>query len=175
MTTPAIAPGDIVAGLEPDEHVEVNKVTAFGTKSLVEGIGVTSRRLIRRPLGADELARLSATPAELQQSFAQLLALGMIEPLPPPATAATAPVGTPAAAAAPTRIVTLAEAQRAAVRGLTNLLGPTADDLCLRIENARTAQELLAVIKRAEIAVRSARGAHAAAAFMADMQAHRPG
>ena len=58
MTTPAIAPGDIVAGLEPDEHVEVSKVTAFGTKSLVEGVGVTSRRVIRRPLGADELARL---------------------------------------------------------------------------------------------------------------------
>ncbi len=58
MTTTAIAPGDIVAGLEPDEHVEVSKVTAFGTKSLVEGVGVTSRRVIRRPLGADELARL---------------------------------------------------------------------------------------------------------------------
>ncbi len=59
MTAAAIAPGDIVANLEPDEHVEISKVTAFGTKSLVEGVGVTSRRLIKRPLGADDLARLT--------------------------------------------------------------------------------------------------------------------
>jgi len=50
--------GDIVAGLEPDEHVEIRRVAPFGTKTLVEGIGVTSRREIKRPLGQDELARL---------------------------------------------------------------------------------------------------------------------
>ncbi len=59
MSTTAIAPGDIVAGLEPDEHVEVSKVTPFGSKTLVEGVGVTSRRIFRRPLGAEELARLT--------------------------------------------------------------------------------------------------------------------
>lgn len=160
------------------QKVAVYRKSAKGVEALAKrdpSLGMRLRSLLILVDGkrdTDELARLSATPAELQQSFAQLLALGMIEPLPPPATA---PTGTPAAAAAPTRIVTLAEAQRAAVRGLTNLLGPTADDLCLRIESARTAQELLAVIKRAEIAVRSARGAQAAATFMADMQAHRPG
>jgi superfamily II DNA or RNA helicase len=60
MSTAAIAAGDIVAGLEPDEHVEVTKVTPFaGGRTLVEGVGVTSRRVIRRPLGAEELARLN--------------------------------------------------------------------------------------------------------------------
>ena len=51
--------GDIVAGLEPDEHVEIRTVKPFGSKTLIEGITVTSRREIRRPLGPDEVARLS--------------------------------------------------------------------------------------------------------------------
>src|ERR1043165_5187359 len=59
MPTAPITPGDFVAGLEPDEHVEVSKVNSFGTKTLVEGVGVTSRRFIRRPLGNEELARLT--------------------------------------------------------------------------------------------------------------------
>jgi len=52
-------PGDIVAGLEPDEHVEIRAVRPFGGKTLVEGVGVTSRREIRRPLGPDGLASLT--------------------------------------------------------------------------------------------------------------------
>jgi hypothetical protein len=60
MSTSPIAPGDIVAGLEPDEHVEVTKVTPFAAgRTLGEGVGVTSRRLIRRPLAGEELARLT--------------------------------------------------------------------------------------------------------------------
>ncbi len=127
---------------------------------------------------ADELARFSASHEEVQQLFSQLLELGMIEPLQPlPASGPGDAAGgqSPRSAAAPARIVTLQEARRAAVRGLTNLLGPTADDLCMRIEGARTAQDLQVVIKRAELAIRTARGTQAAAAFMADMQAHSPG
>jgi superfamily II DNA or RNA helicase len=60
MSTAALAPGDIVAGLEPDEHVEITKVTPFaGGRTLVEGIGVSSRRLFRRPLAGEELARIT--------------------------------------------------------------------------------------------------------------------
>jgi superfamily II DNA or RNA helicase len=51
--------GDIVTGLEPDEHVEIRRVEPFGNKTLIEGITVVSRREIRRPLGQDELARLT--------------------------------------------------------------------------------------------------------------------
>ncbi|HIE29752.1 TPA: DUF3883 domain-containing protein [Candidatus Poribacteria bacterium] len=50
--------GDIVAGLEPDEHVEIRKVKSFGSKFLLEGVGVQSRREIRRPLSENELAQL---------------------------------------------------------------------------------------------------------------------
>ncbi|MEK6573636.1 MAG: DEAD/DEAH box helicase, partial [Chloroflexota bacterium] len=54
-----LQPGDIVSGLEPDELVEIRRVTPFGNKTLVEGIGVTSRREIRRPLDQSEWARLT--------------------------------------------------------------------------------------------------------------------
>lgn len=53
-----LKPGDIVQELDPNEHVEVRRVTPFGNKMLVEGIGVQSRREIRRLLSLDELARL---------------------------------------------------------------------------------------------------------------------
>ena len=60
MSTAAIALGDIIAGLEPDEHVEVTKVTPIaGGRTLVEGVGARSRRLIRRPLSAEELSRVT--------------------------------------------------------------------------------------------------------------------
>ncbi len=51
--------GDLVAGLEPGELVEVQRIAPFGSKLLVEGIGVTSRRQVRRPLSPGDLAALS--------------------------------------------------------------------------------------------------------------------
>jgi len=53
-----ISPGDIVEGLDPTELVEVTRVAGFGEKMLIEGVTVTSRRLLRRPLSAPELAGL---------------------------------------------------------------------------------------------------------------------
>ncbi len=53
-----IAPGDIVAGLEPTELVEIRRVSPFAGRTLVEGIGVSTKREIRRPLSTEELARL---------------------------------------------------------------------------------------------------------------------
>jgi hypothetical protein len=141
---------------------------------------------------AEELAKLSPSGPETEQLLGQLDDLGMIElataPAPAPATAAMAATAeapapaavlTPEPAAAPTpvqvRVVPLPEAKRAAVRRITDLLGPTGEDLCLRIESTRSAQDLLAVLKRAEAVVRSVRGAEAATAFVHDMQAHQPG
>ncbi|RMG55935.1 MAG: DEAD/DEAH box helicase [Acidobacteria bacterium] len=50
--------GDIVAGLEPSEYVEIRQITSFGPRILVEGIGVTSRREIQRPLTQEQLQQL---------------------------------------------------------------------------------------------------------------------
>ncbi|MBM4038871.1 MAG: DUF3883 domain-containing protein [Planctomycetes bacterium] len=59
MPDTELKPGDIVAGLEPDEHVEVRHVAPFAGKTLVVGVTVTTRRELRRPLGPEELARVT--------------------------------------------------------------------------------------------------------------------
>jgi hypothetical protein len=41
MVSTELQPGDVVAGLEPDEHVEIRRIAPCGSKMLVEGIGVT--------------------------------------------------------------------------------------------------------------------------------------
>jgi hypothetical protein len=53
-----LAPGDVVSGLEASELVELQRVSSFGGKTLVEGVGLQSRRLVKRPLAAEELASL---------------------------------------------------------------------------------------------------------------------
>ncbi|MBN2243728.1 MAG: hypothetical protein JW793_13665 [Acidobacteria bacterium] len=49
-------PGDIVSGLEPSELVEMRRVAPFGSKVPVEGIGVITRRQVKRPLSPEALA-----------------------------------------------------------------------------------------------------------------------
>ncbi|MDY0045211.1 MAG: helicase-related protein [Syntrophales bacterium] len=50
--------GDVVSGLEPDDLVEISRVAPFGSRILVEGVGIQSRRLVKRPLTQDELSQL---------------------------------------------------------------------------------------------------------------------
>jgi len=54
----SFAPGDIIAGLEPSELVEIQRIIPFGGKMLVEGVGLQSRRMVKRPLTSEELASL---------------------------------------------------------------------------------------------------------------------
>jgi len=53
-----LAPGNVVSGLEPSELVEIQRLASLGSKTLVAGVGLSSGRLIRRPLAEDELAAL---------------------------------------------------------------------------------------------------------------------
>ena len=92
---------------------------------------------------AQELGELSATPGSSEVLLAQLLELGLIERL-------TVQDEAPAAGVSASD---LAAARKAAVRQLTDLLGPNADDLCIRLEKAKTANEFLIVLKRAEMTV----------------------
>jgi len=54
-----IEPGDVVAGLEPSELVEIQRLAPFGGKVLVEGVGLSTRRHIKRPVAPDVLAALT--------------------------------------------------------------------------------------------------------------------
>jgi hypothetical protein len=73
-----LAPGDVVAGLEPSELVEVQRVVPFGSKTLVEGVGLQTRRLVKRPLDAGELAGLVKVrgPQRTFNGDAQIFLLG---------------------------------------------------------------------------------------------------
>lgn len=118
--------------------------------------------------GFEELARLSGMHSDAEQLLDQLLADGFIEETAPPAPA---PV---AAATATAPLVTLSEAQRFAARRLTDLLGPRAEQLCLRIESTRNVVDFHAAVSHAHDIVRDFAGAQKAATFAAEIQAHRP-
>jgi hypothetical protein len=133
----------------------------------------------------EELAKLAAMLGDPEQLLAQLVQLEMVQPCSSSAASASAPAPLAASSApaplaassAPAPLagaVTLPEAQRFAVRRLTDLLGPTAEDLCLRIEHTRNAVDFAAAIKKAEAVLRDFKGAEAAAAFAREMLAHRP-
>lgn len=86
--------------------------------------------------------------------------------LAPAAVAATAPAPPPAqeaAAAAPARNFEATRAQ--AVRALTDLVGPMAEALAIRMERTRNADELRPLVKTAQTIVGNARGGQAAADY----------
>jgi hypothetical protein len=124
-----------------------------------------------------ELARL-IMQQDVEPLMDQLMALGMLEeagvsaeaPRAVPAAAAPAPAGAQAAHA-----VTLIEAQRFAVRRLTDMLGPGAEDMCIKIESTRNAADFMAVVQRVEEILRQVRGPEHAAAFAEAVASHRPG
>jgi hypothetical protein len=126
--------------------------------------------------GFDELVKLSSTLGDTEQLLGQLLEQGFVEPVAASAApAAPAPSATGKTTTAPAaRGASLIDAQRYASRRLFDLLGPSSEPACLRIEAARTAQDLQSAIKLAEIMVNDVRSGKVAAEFAAEMQAHMP-
>lgn len=122
--------------------------------------------------GFDELAKLSAMLGDTEQLLTQLEADGFIEPL-AAAPAGAVPAATPAAPA-PAQTVSLKDAQRFAVRLLTDIMGPNAEELCLRIEAAHNAAEFNTAIARCEGLLRQFHSATVAASFLAEIKSHRP-
>ncbi len=130
----------------------------------------------------EELMRMAQGLGDPEELMGHLVAGGFVEAMggvkpasgtpAAPAPAASAPPAT--APAAPRPAVTLAQAQRFASRRLTDLLGPEAESLCLRIEATRNAQEFQAAVARAEGMLRQFRSAQVADRFAADMQTQRP-
>lgn len=127
-----------------------------------------------------DLSKLAAALGNPQEMLDQLLDLGFIEgaaaaaaPAPAPAPAASAAAAAaPAAAGAPT--VPLKDAQRFAVRRLTDLLGPMAESLCMRIEGSKNAAEFMQALHRAEQVLKEFGGQQMTESFIRDMQGHLP-
>lgn len=156
--------------------------SAKGTEAIAtrqHGLGPKLRSmliLIDGKRSFEELVRLSSMLGDTEELLGQLLDQGFIEPnAEAPSRAATQPATAPpapiAAAAAP---ISLPEAQRFVSRRLTDLLGPNADELCLKIESARTVKDFQSAVARAEGILRQYKSANAAAEFAAEVQAHMP-
>jgi hypothetical protein len=135
--------------------------------------------LIDGKRGFDELAKLGAMLGDPEQLMTQLADQGFIEPVAGSAAPSSAPAplahssSTPAPLAG-AKPLTLTEAQRLAARRLTDMLGPAAEDICMRIEATKNAQEFMAAIHKAESMLRQFGKTERAAQFAADMEAHRP-
>lgn len=141
--------------------------------------------LIDGKRSVEELAKMSAMFGDPLQILAELESGGFIEtdaasPVPPAASAAPAPASgaaPPAAGAAsqaPAGKVPLAEAKRFAVRKLTDLMGPMAESLCIKLESVRNAEEFNAMITRIESVLRETRGTGAANGYIQSLADHRP-
>ena len=142
---------------------------AIATRS--PALGPRERSLLIMVDGRRKVAELNAI-GNAGELLPALLAKGFIEPVTPAGAAydptQPAPLEGIPAPKAP-QPLSVQAAQRLAVRRLTDLLGPSATDLCLRVEKARTAPELVAALRHVEGTLRQVLGAPAAARFIQEV------
>lgn len=128
----------------------------------------------------DSAALAQLVGAQAAESLALLAAEGFVELVggaapPPPSAAPTAPVASaaptrtaeaavvaPAAAATPADFEKL---RRQAVRALTEIIGPMAEPLAIRMERARTLAELQPLLALAQETIANTRGRQAVADY----------
>ena len=123
----------------------------------------------------EELVHVSQMLGNTEELLGQLLDQGFIEPGASAPTAPTHVASAPAALApAAGPALTLVEAQRYVSRRLTDLLGPNADELCLRIEGAKNLHDFQVAVARAEGMLRQFKSADVAAEFSAEIHSHMP-
>ncbi len=154
-------------------HKSVKGVEAIATRQ--HGLGPKLRSLLIMVDGKrtfDDLVKVSQAFGDTDQLLGQLLQDGFIEP--GAAAARPAPVVSALAPVISEPKMSLAEAQRYVVRRLTDIMGPNAEGLCLRIEATRNAQELQTAVSKAEGLLRQFVPSSAASEFMAQVQAHIP-
>ena len=147
-------------------------VQAIGSRSA--GVAGKLRMLLILVDGkknVDELKRLAvgAMIGEADQLLAQLVDEGLIE-LESAGTPAPAPAPAPASAAA----ADLGPAKALAIRRLIELLGPSADHLCIKIEEAKDGPQFIEVMKRAYATVRDIKGQSVAEGFGQSVEAQMP-
>ena len=150
----------------------VYRKTVRGTEALAARHhgGLTPRQrslliLVDGRRDGEELATLGAACGDVGELMQALLAEGYVEV----AERAAAPAETRRACAAPA--LTLAQARSQAVRRLTDLLGPNATDLCLRLEAAQSLQEFRATLRRTETTLRQVVGKQRAADYVSELDA----
>jgi hypothetical protein len=139
----------------------------------------------RRGLG--ELLTLASGFGDVAQMLDELARGGFIEPVPgaggapqqlPPAYAPAAPAPPPPSSGiAPLQgpaTITFAQTKAFTCHRLIELLGPTADSLCLKVEATRGMADFVPVVQGAYSVVREVRGQAEADRFGAAIEAYLP-
>jgi hypothetical protein len=142
-------------------------------------LSLAARRILIMVDGKRSVAELAplARPGEIEGLIATLEANGFIQRMQDTATATPRSLDVPTVAGIEVHslgtdpgeertLLTLDEAKRRAVRALTDRLGPDAEIIAMRIEQARTADELRERIKEAERVVAGLLGQAAAGEFL---------
>ncbi len=137
----------------------------------------------------EDLLRFAANLGDAEVMMGELLDGGFIEPV-----AGTEPASSPSGVTetsppaqvqpdehapeepvAPKRPgIPLADAKRLAVRRLTDLMGPMADDLCIGIESAKDPDQFMAAVRKAYNMLKAVRGSAAATRFSDEVEANFP-
>ena len=132
----------------------------------------------------EELMKFVSTLGEPEEILAELESAGLIEmaegipvaPVPPAPASAVPKVVTPVSSGqSQLSPPTLTGARQFTSRLLLELLGPTAEALCLKIEAARDMPAFVAAVMRARDVLRDVKGNAAAAHFIEQVEAHTPG
>lgn len=159
--------------------------TPKGTEAIANrqsGLPPRLRSLLIMVDGKRSYPDLTALTGECEALLDQLAQDGMIAPTGGAAAVAAAPgpasswpdsqpvSTTPSALSA----VSLPEAKRCATRLLVELLGPTSEVLCMKIESAGKLPDFVTAVKRARDIVRDVKGAAAAERFVAEIESHTP-
>lgn len=113
----------------------------------------------------EELRHLASGFGDVGQLLGELERDGYIEPVPGTLSAPAAPVKAP---------TTLADAKKFASHRLMQVLGPTSEPMCLKIETAPNMAEFVALVKRACVIVREVRGVAEAVRFGDSVEANLP-
>jgi hypothetical protein len=142
-------------------------------------LSLAARRILIMVDGKRSVADLAplARPGEIEGLIATLETHGFIQRMQDTATATPRSLDVPTVAGIEVHslgtdpgeertLLTLDEAKRRAVRALTDRLGPDAELIAMRIEQARTADELRERIKEAERVVAGLLGQAAAGEFL---------
>lgn len=157
--------------------------TPKGVESIANrhsGLGPRLRSLLIMIDGKRSFADLTALTGECEALLEQLAQDGMIEPVGGAAPVASGPASSwpdsQSAATAPTPlvVVSLPEAKRCAARLLVEMLGPTSEVLCMKIESAGNLADFVSAVKRAREIVRDVKGTASAERFIAEIEAHTP-
>ena len=156
--------------------------TAKGAEAIANrqsGLAPKLRSLLIMVDGKRTHAELTTIATSLgdAERLAELESEGLVEPvaaeektMPTPLEPADSPVAAPAHP----RAANLAEARLFSSHLLENMLGPTAEPLCIKIEATRDLPDFIAAIKRAREVVRDVKGSAEAERFVAQIEAQMP-